>query len=73
MRSFTKSFKRLKCDVCKTATLTSVAKTSADEYALALPPDWRLLWNKSEVELKFCCDVCWETIALTLDQDDGQA
>lgn len=71
MRSHTQSYKRLKCEICGTGALTSVAKVNDDEYALALPPAWRLIWSKIEKQMQFWCDVCWETFALTLDQDEN--
>jgi hypothetical protein len=69
MRSRTSSFKRLRCEVCNASALTSVARIDDNEFALALPPDWRLIWNKLERSLQFMCDICWETFELTLEPD----
>jgi hypothetical protein len=71
MRNHSQSYKRLKCEICKSGTLTSIAKVSEDEYALALPPDWRLLWGTADKTLQFWCGECWKTFALTLDQDEN--
>jgi hypothetical protein len=68
MHRHTESFKRLSCDVCKRKTLTSVAKLDDDEYALSLPPEWRVVFSKLDKTLKFWCEECWETFALTLEQ-----
>lgn len=73
MRSHTRSFKRLRCEVCNTSTLSSVARIDEDEFALALPENWRLIWNKLEKHLQFMCDVCWETFELTLEPDGNVA
>lgn len=73
MRSNTTTFKRLRCEVCCTNELTSVARVNDDEYALALPSEWRILWSKSERKLQFWCGPCWATFALTLDLDDSVA
>ena len=67
MRSHTTSFKRLRCEICNKNALTSVARVDDDEYALALPDDWRIIWNKTSKKLQFWCDTCWETFALTFE------
>jgi hypothetical protein len=71
MHSHTQSYKRLKCEICNAKTITSVAKVGDDEYALALPPEWRILWSKTNQEMQFWCSECWEVFALTLEQDES--
>jgi hypothetical protein len=68
MDSHTRGFKRLTCDVCAAKTLTSIARLNDDEYALALPPDWRIVYSKLDKKPKFWCDVCWSTFELTLEE-----
>ena len=70
MRSGTRTFKRLQCGVCNTTSLTSVAKVDDEEFAMSLPPEWRLLWSKGGKSLQFWCDECWNSFAVTLDYDD---
>ena len=69
MRKDTTAFKRLRCEVCNGNGLTSVARIGDDEFALALPPGWRVVWSKDERKLRFWCDTCWETFELTLEAD----
>jgi hypothetical protein len=70
MRSHTSAFKRISCDLCKKKDLSPIAKLNEDEYAMTVPPNWRLVWDKAEKELKFLCGECWETVEMALESDD---
>jgi hypothetical protein len=66
--SGTTAYKRCKCDICGDQVLTQVARLDEDEFALEVPPDWRLIWNGKQI--RFRCPECWSFYAATLEPAD---